>query len=515
MFVTQHRVALSCLRLVLILVLCAVGSQDAWASQPSGMRTWTEAASKRTIVAEFVEIHEGKVRLKRDDGRVVEVATDQLSAADQAYAKEASETPDHVVPDKPAPGPGTSDSATTRRTIVTGYGATEEESRRDAFRRAVEQCVGVLVDATLRASNDELIEEVLTYSGGYIKRYETLTRKKQGDLYVTKISAEVEINKLAERFHRSGVKTARVDGSSLAATIVTQRDMEKSGGEVVKKALGDFPLQFCEFAPTGKFEPNKDGGVEAKIRYSIDQKKYNQFVDGLQEVLRRVSLQSGTTAFGINGVLADKLVYEPEFVNPKSRLMIEMDRDPAKYLVILATRRAKLPTREREYRVTEGLIARWYLLSQETGRPFRDAFDRSRSVEVLFVARTKSGQDVPLPSCRIFQHPIVCEELRAVAKPNGVTLPGGPAGDRIERKVWIDLSDARNTYEKWIELGRPSDWGGNNGNQRVYVVLPAFVMTNRMTDSFEFSKHLDLSVEEVENLSELSVQATMPAEEGK
>jgi hypothetical protein len=69
-------------------------------------------------------------------------------------------------------------------------------------------------------------------------------------------------------------------------------------------------------------------------------------------------------------------------------------------------------------------------------------------------------------------------------------------------------------YENWIQQGRPGlDRGGIN--PRGYVVLPAFFMANRMIDSFEFSKHLDLSLEEVEQLSELSVQATMPAEEGK
>ena len=54
----------------------------------SDARPWKDAAGKRTIEAEFVSLSSGKVTLKRSDGKIVTVALEKLSAADQQVAKE-------------------------------------------------------------------------------------------------------------------------------------------------------------------------------------------------------------------------------------------------------------------------------------------------------------------------------------------------------------------------------------------------------------------------------------------
>ena len=47
----------------------------------------------------------------------------------------------------------------------------------NAFSEAIEQTVGVLVDAETVVKNDQLIrDEILTYSRGYVEKYEIVRR---------------------------------------------------------------------------------------------------------------------------------------------------------------------------------------------------------------------------------------------------------------------------------------------------------------------------------------------------
>jgi hypothetical protein len=50
-------------------------------------RTWTDATGKHTLEAEFVELKDGNVQLRKPDGKVVTLPIEKLSQADQAFAK--------------------------------------------------------------------------------------------------------------------------------------------------------------------------------------------------------------------------------------------------------------------------------------------------------------------------------------------------------------------------------------------------------------------------------------------
>lgn len=51
-------------------------------------RTWTDSTGKRTVEAEFVDFKDGKVQLKKEDGKTVTIHMERLSGADQKYVKE-------------------------------------------------------------------------------------------------------------------------------------------------------------------------------------------------------------------------------------------------------------------------------------------------------------------------------------------------------------------------------------------------------------------------------------------
>ncbi len=69
--------------LIALLVVAIVGAGPSMQGRP-----WKEAAGERTIEAEFVSLTDGKVRLKRPDGKIVVVPLEKFSAADQKIAEE-------------------------------------------------------------------------------------------------------------------------------------------------------------------------------------------------------------------------------------------------------------------------------------------------------------------------------------------------------------------------------------------------------------------------------------------
>ena len=54
-------------------------------------RTWSDKSGKFSVKAEFVSASDGKVWLKKSDGKVIAVPVDRLSAADQAFIKSAGD----------------------------------------------------------------------------------------------------------------------------------------------------------------------------------------------------------------------------------------------------------------------------------------------------------------------------------------------------------------------------------------------------------------------------------------
>src|SRR5712692_9942416 len=69
--------------------------------------------------------------------------------------------------------------AAYRTVVAEGVGQTAEDARKDAFRNAVRQAVGALIDAETLVQNDQVIkDEVLTYSNALVKSYKEVDKPK-------------------------------------------------------------------------------------------------------------------------------------------------------------------------------------------------------------------------------------------------------------------------------------------------------------------------------------------------
>jgi len=80
-----------CILCSITLCLMLVGTSPGWA------RMWTDNTGKFSVEAEFVEVKDGKVLLKKDNGKVFQVPIERLSDADQRYVASRGEQPQSQV----------------------------------------------------------------------------------------------------------------------------------------------------------------------------------------------------------------------------------------------------------------------------------------------------------------------------------------------------------------------------------------------------------------------------------
>ena len=188
----------------------------------------------------------------------------------------------------------------TQDVIVEGTGDSSANAIKDAFRNAVRQVVGALVDAETLVKNDELVEDkILTYSNGFIKTYTEIpgSQKTQGGIHRIKIKATVETGGVIAKLKASNITVKDVDGKGLFAEVMTKLDSEKDGLVLIEKHLKDFPQNCMSAVVVGGPEivSKTDEKVIAKFTLKIEPnlKEYKVFTDNIIPVLEKAAFKKG------------------------------------------------------------------------------------------------------------------------------------------------------------------------------------------------------------------------------
>jgi len=269
-----------CLLLGLIVTL---GSSEAFA------RKWTDTTGKFSVEADFVELVDGQIALRRTDGRVVRLPLERLSDADQRHAQTLAAPPgDESEPDDGA----------TRTVVAEGVGLTPDEALKDAFRAAVRQVVGEVVDAETLVKDDQLVrDQVLTYSDAYIPKHTKVSERSEGGLFRVTIRAVVERRKLVVKLKAANVSVNDVDGQSVFGSIVSQLENEKDAAALLKAALEGFPKNCLEANVVGEPQVVQKDGEKATLRFQVqlrpDMNAYKSFAASLEKTLLAVTKEKG------------------------------------------------------------------------------------------------------------------------------------------------------------------------------------------------------------------------------
>ena len=251
MFPGFKRLGVLVVGLLLLAGLRGAVGQDAAANtadQPQ-YRTWTDRAGKHHTEAIFIESKDGKVTLKKegrhdDQGSPGKPqrrrpAVHRATGGGKPRPENKRGATDRSVVEINTSG-GTKPSRTpVKEVVVTGVGTDPDKAVQNAFSQAIEQTVGVLVDAETVVKNDQLIrDQILTYSRGYVEKYEIINRWQKEGLHHAKIRAVVARDKLVKKLRAIKISVQDVPGERASRQIEFDVQNDEQAAEMLEEGPG-------------------------------------------------------------------------------------------------------------------------------------------------------------------------------------------------------------------------------------------------------------------------------------
>lgn len=128
--------------------------------------------------------------------------------------------------------------------LVGGYGISREKALNDAFKEAVRQVVGVVIDSETILFNEKIIkDEILTASNGYIVKFDIISEEKDEEIYKIKIKADVATQNIRDKIKALNIASFKMDGNNLKNKIIEQQTKaisEQEKSTLTEKYLNEF-----------------------------------------------------------------------------------------------------------------------------------------------------------------------------------------------------------------------------------------------------------------------------------
>jgi hypothetical protein len=261
------------------------------AAQDAEYRTWADRSGGHQVRAQLVEFKDGQVKLKKEDGGTVSLPVDNLSDADRVWL---------CGPDVPKTPPGASGPQV--KVVATGVGMDGEMALKNAFSHAIEQAVGVLVDAETIVDNDQLIrDQVLTFTRGVLQQYAVTGRWQEEGLWHVRIWALVSVNPLSEKLTAQNITVRQVPGELLWGQAVVEIQNESQAAEIFARAMRDFGIdKLVKVEIVGEPDAIEKNPVTAKLRVRVrltpDFEKWQPLHRNLEPILKKIASASASFA---------------------------------------------------------------------------------------------------------------------------------------------------------------------------------------------------------------------------
>lgn len=182
----------------------------------------------------------------------------------------------------------------TEKIIVSGIDMDADKAKENAIRNAVEQAVGSYMASDTLVKNSQLVkDEILSYSGGFVKDTRVISQEKSGDgLFTVQIEATVVSTKIKRKLESLNIATKKVEGESLFGESISRIKEQTGASELLGKTLGRYP-QAAYQVEVGKPEikstdPNKN---IAKIAIPLTIRWDHAFIAEIRDVASKVALE--------------------------------------------------------------------------------------------------------------------------------------------------------------------------------------------------------------------------------
>ena len=189
--------------------------------------------------------------------------------------------------------------------LAEGTGRSPEEALLAAYRNAIYQVVGAIVDSETLVKNDALIEEkILTYSNGFVTGHKEVSKSNKNGVHSIKILAEVKVTGVVEKINISKISLASFDGKSVGDKITSEIEKKavtevllakntKDGAELIVKKLNNFNRGLLKIE-TVIDEKNiqvidKEANLKCNITFKLDKMLYSQLRSDLKTTLGKIT----------------------------------------------------------------------------------------------------------------------------------------------------------------------------------------------------------------------------------
>ena len=194
---------------------------------------------------------------------------------------------------KPA-GQSSDEDGRVMEVVATGAGSTPDEAVQSAYSAAIEQVVGVLVDAETLVKNDQIVsDKIRTFSRGFVRSYDKVKLWDKDGIHYIRIRAKVAVDSLDEALKGSKVATREVPGELVARQIRFDVKNEAEAAEMLKTALEGFDMiKLTKVEIVGKPEITRDGAsakMQIKAKISPDMAEWLKVSKDLRPLLEKTA----------------------------------------------------------------------------------------------------------------------------------------------------------------------------------------------------------------------------------
>jgi hypothetical protein len=189
--------------------------------------------------------------------------------------------------------------------LAEGTGRSPEEALLAAYRNAIYQVVGAIVDSETLIKNDVLIEDkILTYSNGFVTGHKEVSKSNKNGIHSIKILAEVKVTGVREKINISKISLASFDGKSVGDKMISDIEKKaasdaqivkntKEGAELIVKKLNNFNRNLLKIETVIDQKDiqviNKEANLKCNISFELDKTLYSQFRSDLKTTLSKMA----------------------------------------------------------------------------------------------------------------------------------------------------------------------------------------------------------------------------------
>ena len=324
--------------------------------------------------------------------------------------------------------------------IARGIGSTSDAALKDALNQAVQQVVGSLVNSEAFVKNDELIkEQVLTYSDGFVQKYEVLKPAKihSSGLVEITIKAFVAQKKLQKRLESVNILKVKVEGAqNIWAQLETEKFRKENAEALLIKTLS--LLRPEDYLQVTLVDKNGNTGSKAQLNViptddssrvkismgAIVTVNHRKFVKELQPVLKDALEKLCTSK--TSAVTATDTARPSNFGFIISDDGTFKERNHGELHIIAGATSARLrPVKERKnmfefalnvskrYNVEQQKFEYYYFPRTEQLRKYLDNYTQGYHL-LTFILKDQDGEEIKRYSQKVFNYrdlPILFERF--------------------------------------------------------------------------------------------------------